>query len=125
MPKDKPEIPFGEIDLTTGWETPPGYPPGITRKTLTTDIDEKKKSGSRTHLLRFDPGAFTQAPFVHDYWEEACLLSGDLTVAGDETGSHEETFTPLSYACRPPGTRHGPFTSHLGCLLLEFHYVVE
>ena len=125
MPYDKPHVDFDEFDLTAGWEAPPGYPHGITRKILASDIDETKKSGSRTHLLRFDPGVFTTAPFVHGYWEEVFLLEGDLTVGSDEIGSGGEAFTAPSYACRPPGTAHGPFKSQLGCLLLEFHYFVE
>jgi len=27
-----------------------------------------------------------------------------------------------AYSIRPPGTPHGPFTSHHGCLLLEIQY---
>jgi hypothetical protein len=102
MPYDKPHVDFDEFDLTAGWEAPPGYPHGITRKILASDIDETKKSGSRTHLLRFDPGVFTTAPFVHDYWEEVFLLEGDLTVGSDEIASGGEAFTAPSYACRPP-----------------------
>jgi hypothetical protein len=33
--------------------------------------------------LRFEPGARTATPFVHDYWEEVFLLSGDLVVGDD------------------------------------------
>jgi hypothetical protein len=69
--------------------------------------------------LRFRPGARTTKPFVHDYWEEVYIISGDLT-AGD--GGKEETFTANAYACRPPGIPHGPFRSQTGCLLLETHY---
>ncbi len=34
-------------------------------------------------------------------------------------------FGPSTYACRPPGTPHGPFKSETGCLLLEMHYYDE
>jgi hypothetical protein len=72
--------------------------------------------------LRFAPGVFTTAPFVHEYWEEVYLISGDLTVGNDAEGGGGENFTPGTYACRPPGAAHGPFKSNGGCLLYEIHY---
>jgi hypothetical protein len=62
-------------------------------------------------------------PFVHDYWEEVYVISGCLTVGGP--GSDAHTFGSNSYACRPPGVKHGPFSSEQGCLLLEVHYYDE
>ena len=85
-------------------------------------LDEANKTGSRTRLLRFQPGVYTTAPFVHDYWEEVYLLDGDLTVGNDARGQGVENFLPGTYACRPPGAAHGPFKSNRGCLLLESHY---
>ncbi len=85
-------------------------------------LDEERKNGNRTRLLRFAPGVFTTAPFVHDYWEEVYLIDGDLTVGNDTEGNGGESFTPGTYACRPPGAVHGPFKSNRGCLLLEIHY---
>ncbi|MNP46598.1 hypothetical protein D3C76_1406080 [compost metagenome] len=73
-------------------------------------------------MLRFKPGIFTTKPFVHDYWEEVYLVSGDLTVGNDEQGQGGEAFEPHTYACRPPGAFHGPFKSDGGCVLLEIHY---
>jgi hypothetical protein len=73
-------------------------------------------------LLRFAPGVFTTAPFVHDYWEEVYLVSGDLIVGNDAKGDGGTAFPPNTYACRPPGAYHGPFKSKTGCLLLEVHY---
>ena len=61
--------------------TPPGYPKGIQQKILSGGLDEEARRGTRTRLLRFVPGALTTAPFVHEYWEEVYLVSGDLTVA--------------------------------------------
>jgi hypothetical protein len=112
---------FYPVDLNTGWETPPGYPEGIKQQILAGFLDETNKRGYRTRHLRFDPGTFTQAPFVHDYWEEVYLLSGDLIVGNDVEGNGGESFGPNTYACRPPGTVHGPFKSEYGCLLLEVH----
>jgi hypothetical protein len=111
--------------LNQGWVTPPGYPGGIQQKILASDLDERKKMGSRTRLLRFAPGVFTTSPFVHDHWEEVYLLSGDLVVGNDEKGKGGEVFEAPTYACRPPGIYHGPFRSDRGCMLYEVHYYDE
>ena len=122
---NKPHLEFHPIDMQNGWVTPPGYPPGIKQKTLASDIDEKRKIGSRTRLLRFAPGVYTTAPFVHDHWEEVYLAEGDLIVGNDAQGAGGETFKAPTYACRPPGIHHGPFKSEQGCLLYEIHYYDE
>jgi hypothetical protein len=122
MPVNKQHDEFYAVDLESGWETLPGYPEGIQQKILAGGLDEEGRSGTRTRLLRFAPGVFTTAPFVHEYWEEVYLVSGDLTVGNDEEGEGGEAFAPNTYACRPPGAEHGPFKSNGGCLLLEIHY---
>jgi hypothetical protein len=122
MPMNKPHLEFQRVDMSEGWFTPPGYPAGIKEKTLASDLDETRKMGSRTRLLRFEPGVYTTAPFVHDHWEEVYLVSGDLIVGNDENGENGEQFLPNTYACRPPGVLHGPFKSVNGCILLETHY---
>lgn len=116
---------FHPIDLSTGWATPPGYPPGITQKILAGSLDEQARSGHRTRLLRFEAGTHTDRPFVHDYYEEVYLLSGDLVVGSDAEGRWGAPFKPNTYACRPPGVFHGPFKSEHGCLLLEVHYFLR
>ena len=125
MPAHKPHLEFHAVDMQGGWATPPGYPAGIEQKILAGGLDEARRSGSRTRLLRFAPGVFTTAPFVHDYWEEVFLVEGDLTVGNDAEGRGGEPFSPGTYACRPPGAVHGPFKSNSGCLLLEIHYYAE
>ena len=122
MAVNKAHDEFHAVDMETGWEVPQGYPPGIEQKILYGALDEAGKRGSRTRLLRFAPGVFTTAPFVHDYWEEVYLMSGDLTVGNDEQGNGGTPFQPNTYACRPPGAAHGPFRSERGCVLLEIHY---
>ena len=122
MPVNKIHDEFRAVDLTSGWETPPGYPDGIQQKILAGALDEQRRNGSRTRLLRFAPGVFTTEPFVHEYWEEVYLVSGDLTVGNDAEGNGGESFAAPTYACRPPGAFHGPFRSDGGCLLLEIHY---
>jgi hypothetical protein len=48
---NKPHLEFHALDLTEGWETPRGYPPGIKQKILASDVDETHKTGSRSRLL--------------------------------------------------------------------------
>jgi hypothetical protein len=122
MPVNKEHLEFHPVDMGSGWEVPPGYPEGIKQKILAGALDEEGRHGTRTRLLRFDPGVFTTEPFLHTYWEEVYLLSGDLTVGNDAEGKGGEAFAPGTYACRPPGAAHGPFRSDDGCLLLEIHY---
>jgi len=122
MKIDKAHLEFHAVDMHDGWHVPPGYPPGIEQKILAGELDEENKRGNRTRLLRFDAGVFTTTPFVHDYWEEVYLVSGDLIVGNDKNGEGGESFAPNTYACRPPGVHHGPFKSKHGCVLLEMHY---
>ena len=122
MPIMKEHREFHALTLDgDGWASPNGYPPGIEQKVLAGRLDEEGKTGNRTRLLRFKPGACTTAPFVHDYWEEVYLINGELTVT-DGDGQALQTFFANTYACRPPGVYHGPFRSEGGCLLLEIHY---
>jgi hypothetical protein len=123
MPIEKEHKEFHAVDMNKdGWHSPRGYPQEIEQKILAGTLDEIGKVGNRTRLLRFKPGAYTTKPFVHDYWEEVYLISGDLSVGDDEHREHGQSFCPNTYACRPPGVYHGPFKSKDGCVLLEFHY---
>lgn len=118
----KPHIEFTSVDMSQGWESPPGYKDGFKQKVLASNLDEVKKCGSRSRLLRIEPGVFSVEPFVHDHWEEVFLFEGDLIVGNDERGNGGKQFFAPTYACRPPGTYHGPFKSERGCLLFELHY---
>jgi hypothetical protein len=122
MANRKEHLEFHQIDLQTGWRTPPGYPSEIQQKILAGALNEVAKTGTRTRLLRFGAGARTTQPFVHDYWEEVYLLSGDLVVGDETSGLTLQNYSANTYACRPPGVYHGPFRSGKGCMLLEFHY---
>ena len=122
MAVNKEHKEFHAVDMSAGWETPAGYPAGIEQKILSGALDEVKKRGTRSRLLRFAPGVYTTKPFVHEYWEEVYLVSGDLTVGNDDRGSGGVPFAPNTYASRPPGAYHGPFKSNNGCLLFEIHY---
>lgn len=122
MAVNKAHLEFFPVDMSEGWEVPAGYPSGIQQKILAGALDEVGKRGTRSRLLRFKPGVYTTKPFVHEYWEEVFLVSGDLVVGNDENGKGGEKFAPNTYACRPPGAWHGPFKSETGCLLFELHY---
>jgi hypothetical protein len=116
---------FYPVSMQEGWEVPPGYPAGIEQKILSGSLDENSKQGFRTRLLRFKPGVYTTQPFVHEYWEEVYLVEGDLIVGNDAQGNGGTPFARHTYACRPPGTFHGPFKSTQGCVLVELHYFAE
>ncbi len=122
MPVNKAHDEFYTLDLQSGWQTLEGYPPGIQEKIISGGLDERNRRGSRTRLLKFEPGVYTTAPFVHNYWEEVFLVTGDLTVGNDAQGKGGKSFPAWTYACRPPGAAHGPFRSEKGCILLEIHY---
>lgn len=118
----KPHLEFFEVPEHEGWHTPAGYPAGFQQLILASDIDEVAKTGSRTRLMRLEPGTYTTKPFEHDHWEEVFLFEGDLIVGNDEHGNGGEQFFARTYACRPPGVVHGPFKSETGCLMYETHY---
>jgi len=119
---NKQHAEFPDLDLGAGWVCPDGYPDGIEERVLSGGLDTAAKQGSRTRLVRFAPGAFTSEAYSHDYFEEAFLVSGDLTVGNDSEGNGGQSFVAPNYACRPPGTPHGPVKSTKGCLVLEIHY---
>ena len=89
---------FHVLDMDEGWHSLPGYPAGIQEKIIAGELDEKNKRGNRTRLMRFAPGTYTTDPFVHDYWEEVFLLSGDLIVGNDRQGNGGREIPEL-YLC--------------------------
>jgi hypothetical protein len=97
------------------WKDLPGFP-GIQQCTLVDDFDEKSRRGRRTRLVRFAPGARTESTLVHEYWEEAYLLEGELHFSG------APVVAAPAFRCRPPGTPHGPYHAPRGCVMLESHY---
>jgi hypothetical protein len=118
----KPHREFFALDLENGWDTPAGYPAGFKHKILSSDLDEKNKSGHRSRLMKIEPGAYTTTPFVHDHWEEVFLFQGDMVCGNDAEGKGGELFQAPTYAVRPPGIYHGPFTTKTGCIMFELHY---
>tara|TARA_B110000027_G_scaffold19606_1_gene20575 strand:- start:13465 stop:13836 length:372 start_codon:yes stop_codon:yes gene_type:complete len=118
----KEAVNFSKLDIEDGWELAPGAGPGIEMKMLSGYLDENRKFGVRTRLIRFLPGSFNTEVFVHDYWEEVYMIKGSITLGNDEGENLKITTQSPAYACRPPGTNHGPFRSDEGCLFLEIQY---
>jgi len=106
------------LNLQQGWSTLAGHA-GLQVQVLADSLDETTRSGARSRLVRFEPGARTQEVLRHDYWEEVYLLSGDLVRLDGQPAA-----AAPSYSIRPPDTPHGPFASKQGCVLLEIQYFV-
>lgn len=105
------------------WVHPAAFDEGIDQIILANTLDENKKCGMRTRIVRFAPGARTRVPFVHDYHEEVYLLEGDQVLLGMDGQIAPDAVTRAgTFFKRPAGTYHGPFASDGGCLLLEIHY---
>lgn len=104
------------------WSHPTGFDDGIDQMVIVDTLDEKAKRGTRTRWVRFGPRAKTAVPFLHDYHEEVFLVSGAQSVLDEKTATVREFYSAGAYFVRPAGTRHGPFSSEDGCVLLEFHY---
>ena len=110
----KSEFEFFSVS-DVGWTPVPGGVPGLHERILARD----PKSGVATRILRFSPGADTSPNGVltHEFWEEVYILEGaifDITLG--------RNFTAGMYACRPPGMKHGPWTSPEGCVTFEVRY---
>jgi quercetin dioxygenase-like cupin family protein len=111
----KPMLEFLPALERAPWTKPGGDAEGLHELILARDGD----SHIATRLLRFEPGA-TSAPNgvqVHDFWEEIYVIEGSL-----HDLELDQTFHAGSYACRPPGMRHGPWRSEDGAVLFEVRY---
>ena len=100
---------FHTLAMDEGWQTPLGYPAGIQQKIIAGVLDEKAKRGNRTRLLRFAPGIYTTKPFVHDYWEEVFLVSGDLSSVTTSKGAAAKNSKAIPMLC----ARRASTTGHL------------
>ena len=111
----KPEFEFFPVEQVEWAPAQGGLIAGLYERILATD----PASGVATRMLRFEPGTNTSAagPLTHDFWEEVYIVHGalhDLTLG--------QTFAQGTYACRPPGMRHGPWIAPEGCVTLEVRY---
>lgn len=110
---DAPDALWSPVDATAGT---------IEELVLADSFDPATRTGSRTRLARWQPGALMAQPVIHDFHEEVFVVEGEFVVGCDAAGQGGETFGRYSFACRPPQVWHGPFASPAGCVLLEFQY---
>jgi len=113
---------FAGLNLTDGFAPRGGGVAGITEKVLAGGLDMAAKKGSRTRLLRLDPGTRTPEAHAHDYWEEIYVVEGSMIVGDADAPGGERLVASPAYACREPGFMHGPVRTDKGCLLLEFSW---
>jgi hypothetical protein len=113
----KPEHEFFPASAVE-WTPVPGNAEGLRERVLARAGD----SHVATRILHFAPGTDTtpNGAQVHDFWEEVYILEG--AIHDLELG---QTFTAGMYACRPPGMRHGPWTSEDGCTTFEVRYAAQ
>lgn len=90
--------------------------PGMVEE-LTVSIDPI--TGEYTRLTRFLAGADTSAfgGKFHPYPEEVFVVSGRLFDA-----AFDLWLEAGHYASRPPGELHGPFSTDVGCVVLEVSF---
>jgi hypothetical protein len=110
----KPEREFFDV-TEVDWTPAAPNVSGLTERILAREGD----TAAATRILRFEPGTNTTPLGVqeHPFWEEVYILEGslhDLTL--------NETFPKGTYACRPPGMRHGPWIAPEGCTTFEVRY---
>lgn len=89
---------------------------GMTEE-ITLSIDPV--TGEYTRLTRFLPGADTSSfgGKTHAYPEEIFIVSGRLY-----DHAFDRWLEAGDYASRPPGERHGPFKTDVGCVVLEVSF---
>ena len=113
-----PHREFFRLGLDGPWQPVDGYPPGIWYQELAGTLAE---DGVRARLVKFDAGAFTTAPVVHDTAEMVLIFTGDLIVGSAADGTGGVVFEAPTFAIRPAQIAHGPFASRTGCVMLEVH----
>jgi hypothetical protein len=110
---EKPEIeftPFTEFAAQTSTNIP-----GLSERI----IAQIPGSTIATRILQFEPGTDTSPNGVqiHDFWEELYIIEGSIL----DLELNEE-FSSGAVACRPPGMKHGPWSSESGCKIFEVRY---
>jgi hypothetical protein len=90
--------------------------PGVEEKILSKD----PKTGLYSRLLRMKPGSKIDKVLVHDFCEELFIVEGELK--DESTG---EIYKAGMYSCRPPGMKHGPFSTEKGCEIFEVRYACK
>jgi hypothetical protein len=113
----KPATEFTSVSRIP-WTPVPGAVAGIEERILA-----RGASGEiLTRMQRYAPGCDTTPNGVqaHAFWEEVYILRGELFDLG-----LQQSFGAGSYACRPPGMRHGPWVSPRGCVTFEVRYAAD
>ncbi len=110
----KPEHEFFPV-TDIPWTSITDQIPGLTERVLA----RESESEAASRILRFEPGTDTTPMGVqqHTFWEEVYILEGymhDLTL--------DQKFPAGTFACRPPGMRHGPWMTPEGCVTFEVRY---
>ena len=124
MPMNKPHLEFHRPDLDHGWATPEGYPSGIQQKILASDIDERRKTGSCSRLLRF-------AGRLHDLHRSSTTTGRCSPAVGRSHGRQRRhgpgrRVVPGAHLCVPStAAHHGRSNLEGGCMLFEIHYYDE
>lgn len=87
---------------------------GMSEKVLSKNPD----NGVTTRLIKVEPGVETFDVSSHDnVGEEVYIIRGGIIDKRNNL-----ILTEGMYGCRPPGTKHGPYSFPIGALILEFRY---
>jgi len=97
---------------TLKWTHPKGEPAGVEETLL-----HRFRDGSYSHVLRVKAGVEFPEPVVHDFYEEAYYIEGEMV--NTKTRARIRAGT---YVFHKPGEKHGPFKCLRACLILEFRY---
>ena len=62
MTFDKGHKEFHTLDMQSGWQVPPGYPPGFKQKIIAGALDENNRCGNRTGCARVKRNCSTRPP---------------------------------------------------------------
>ena len=96
----------------TTWRQSKDDPKGVYEVVL-----RRHRDGSYSHLIRIDAGVELKLPVVHEFYEEAYYISGEMlntkTMKRIKAGD---------YVFHSPGEVHGPFRCVKTCTILEFRY---
>ncbi len=97
------------------WAPIKGLEDSAEELTLSIDLE----TGEYTKLTRFFPSADTSkfGAKSHSYPEEVFIVSGRLY-----DHAFDVWLESGHYASRPPGEVHGPFTTDIGCVVLEISF---
>jgi hypothetical protein len=100
------------IETGPGWTHAEAEPEGVSEFVL-----NRRADGSYTHLLRVKEGTVFPEPDLHEFYEEAYYVHGEMLDI-----KTKEKIKGGDYVFHKPGEEHGPFRCLKACLILEFRY---